>query len=89
MTREQNRKISQQGGKAAQAKGTAHRFTSEEASAAGRKGGLKVSEDREHMRQLAHKRHYPKCAHESVDMISLNAHFFIRCLLCGQIVSEA
>ncbi len=33
------RTISSMGGKAAQAKGTAHRWNSEEARAAGRKGG--------------------------------------------------
>lgn len=33
------RSIASKGGKAAHAKGTAHEFTSEEAAAAGRKGG--------------------------------------------------
>ena len=39
LTPEQRRAISTKGGKAAQAKGTAHRWTSEEAQTAGRKGG--------------------------------------------------
>lgn len=34
------REIASKGGKAAQKKGTAHQFSPEEASAAGRKGGL-------------------------------------------------
>lgn len=40
MNREQQAKIASLGGKAAHAKGTAHKFTSEEARAAGRKGGV-------------------------------------------------
>lgn len=39
MTPERRREISASGGRAAHAKGTAHRFTSEEASIQGRKGG--------------------------------------------------
>lgn len=39
MSPEQRREIASKGGKAAQALGTAHRFTSAEASAAGRVGG--------------------------------------------------
>ena len=37
------------GGKAAHQKGTAHEFNSDEARAAGRKGGQIVSQNREHM----------------------------------------
>ena len=40
MSPEKVREICSKGGKAAQAKGTAHRWSSEEARAAGRKGGL-------------------------------------------------
>ncbi len=40
MTREQVRAIASAGGKAAHAAGTAHAFTTEEARAAGRKGGV-------------------------------------------------
>ena len=43
------REIASKGGKAAHANGSAHEFTVEEARAAGRKGGLVVSLDREHM----------------------------------------
>ena len=39
MDAERRRRISSVGGKAAHAKGTGHEFTSEEARAAGRKGG--------------------------------------------------
>jgi general stress protein YciG len=42
--------IARKGGKAAQAKGTAHRFTSEEARAAGKKGGRAT-----HARLFNHK----------------------------------
>ena len=53
MDREKVREIARHGGKAAHAAGTAHEFTSDEARAAGRKGGLathakrrsKVAED--------------------------------------------
>jgi general stress protein YciG len=40
MDPEKQRQIASKGGRAAHAKGTAHEFTSEEAAAAGRKGGL-------------------------------------------------
>jgi len=40
MSEENQRRIASLGGKAAHAKGTAHEFTSEEARAAGRLGGL-------------------------------------------------
>ena len=45
--------ITSKGGKAAHAKGTAHKFTSEEAREAGRKGGAAVSKDRAHMAKIA------------------------------------
>lgn len=40
MDPEKQRQIASKGGRAAHEKGTAHEFTSEEAAAAGRKGGL-------------------------------------------------
>jgi general stress protein YciG len=40
MDRQKQREIASKGGKAAHAKGTAHEWTSEEARAAGRKGGM-------------------------------------------------
>lgn len=39
MSAEKKREIASKGGKAAHAQGTAHKWTSEEAQAAGRKGG--------------------------------------------------
>ncbi|KYF73128.1 KGG domain-containing protein [Sorangium cellulosum] len=55
MNAEQQRQIASQGGKAAHEKGTAHEFTSEEARAAGRKGGEVVSQNREHMATIGRK----------------------------------
>jgi len=49
MNAEKQREIARKGGKAAHAKGTAHEFTPEEAREAGRKGGMVVSQNREHM----------------------------------------
>jgi general stress protein YciG len=49
MDREKQREIARKGGRAAHLKGTAHEFTSDEARAAGRKGGETVSRDRAHM----------------------------------------
>jgi general stress protein YciG len=49
------REIASKGGKAAHEKKTAHEFTSEEAKKAGRKGGIKVSQDREHMSLIGRK----------------------------------
>lgn len=52
MDPERLKEIARQGGRAAHQKGTAHQFTSEEAIEAGRLGGIKVSQDREHMRRI-------------------------------------
>ncbi|MBC7792513.1 MAG: hypothetical protein H7Z43_02300 [Clostridia bacterium] len=49
MNSERQREIARKGGRAAHVKGTAHQFTSDEARAAGRKGGERVSQDRTHM----------------------------------------
>ncbi len=40
MSQDKQRQIASKGGRAAHQKGTAHEFTSEEARAAGRKGGM-------------------------------------------------
>lgn len=40
MDKEKQKKIASKGGRAAHVKGTAHEWTSEEARAAGRKGGM-------------------------------------------------
>jgi general stress protein YciG len=55
MDEEKQRRIASEGGRAAHAKGTAHEFDSHEAREAGRKGGEKVSQDREHMAEIGRK----------------------------------
>src|SRR4051812_21739549 len=52
MGADKQREIARKGGKAAHAKGTAHEFTSDEARAAGKKGGESVSSNREHMSRI-------------------------------------
>jgi hypothetical protein len=52
MDREKQKEIARRGGRAAHEKGTAHEFTADEARAAGRKGGVSVSRDREHMSRI-------------------------------------
>jgi uncharacterized protein len=49
MDRTKQREIASKGGRAAHQKGTAHEFDSSEARAAGRKGGVTVSRNREHV----------------------------------------
>ena len=55
MTDERVAEIAAKGGRAAHAQGQAHEFTPEEARAAGKKGGDKVSRDREHMAEIGRK----------------------------------
>lgn len=55
MDEQKQREIASKGGRAAHEQGTAHKFTSEEAREAGRKGGEAVSRDREHMAQIGRK----------------------------------
>jgi hypothetical protein len=55
MDEAKQKEIASKGGKAAHEKGTAHEFTSEEAREAGRKGGVKVSQNREHMSLIGRK----------------------------------
>ncbi len=52
MSREKQREIARRGGRAAHQKGTAHEFNADEARAAGRKGGVAVSRNREHMSRI-------------------------------------
>jgi uncharacterized protein len=54
MDEDKQREIASKGGKVAHERGSAHEFDSEEARAAGRKGGEAVSQDREHSGQ-SHK----------------------------------
>lgn len=46
------KEIARKGGRAAHEKGTAHQFTPDEAREAGRKGGMVVSQHREHMVEI-------------------------------------
>jgi general stress protein YciG len=55
MDREEQRKIASKGGKAAHRQGRAHQFTTEQAREAGRKGGLAISRNRDHMAQIGRK----------------------------------
>lgn len=55
MSPERQREIARKGGKTAQERGSAHRFTSEEAQQAGRKGGIAVSKDRQHMADIGRR----------------------------------
>jgi uncharacterized protein len=52
MDPEKQRAIAIKGGKAAHAKGNAHKFTSEDARVAGAKGGRVTASDREHMVEI-------------------------------------
>jgi len=52
MDPEKQREIARRGGRAAHEKGTAHEFSTDEAREAGRKGGIAVSADRQHMAQI-------------------------------------
>ncbi|HZP66308.1 MAG TPA: general stress protein [Rudaea sp.] len=49
------KEIASRGGRAAHANGTAHKFSSEEARLAGRKGGETVSGNREHMAMIGRR----------------------------------
>ena len=55
MDREKQREIASKGGRAAHEKGTAHEFDAGEARAAGRKGGVTVSKNREHMAAIGRR----------------------------------
>lgn len=52
MEETKQKEIASRGGRAAHAHGTAHKFSSEEARAAGRKGGEAISGNREHMARI-------------------------------------
>ena len=55
MDRGKQKEIASKGGRAAHAKGTAHEFDAGEARSAGRKGGLAVSKNREHMASIGRR----------------------------------
>jgi general stress protein YciG len=52
---EERKLISSKGGHAAHKKGTAHKFSPEEAKLAGRKGGEKTSQNRAYMAEIGKK----------------------------------
>jgi hypothetical protein len=49
---DRQKEIASKGGRTAHSKGTAHQWSREEARVAGRKGGMAVSQDREHMAEI-------------------------------------
>ena len=55
MDAHRQKEIARKGGRAAHEKGKAHEFTSDEARAAGRKGGEKVSLNRRHMAEIGRR----------------------------------
>ena len=55
MDKTRQKELASKGGKAAHAKGTAHEFDTTEAREAGRKGGLAVSQNREHMARIGRR----------------------------------
>lgn len=55
MEAHRQREIARKGGRAAHEKGKAHEFTPDEARAAGRKGGEKVSVNRRHMAEIGRR----------------------------------
>lgn len=55
MSAERHQQIARKGGQTAHQKGTAHQFDAEEARAAGRVGGIKVSQNRAHMAEIGRK----------------------------------
>ena len=70
MEEQKQRQIASMGGRAAHARGTAHEFTPEEASAAGRKGGQIVSRNRQHMAEIGRKG--GRAAHQREPAIPVN-----------------
>lgn len=55
MDPEKHKEIAKQGGKASAESGRGHRFKGKKAQAAGRKGGLATSADKEHMSEIGTK----------------------------------
>ena len=55
MSAARQRAIARMGGRAAHRQGTAHEFSPREAREAGRKGGVSVSRDRQHMARIGRK----------------------------------
>jgi general stress protein YciG len=55
MSPERQKQIASEGGRAAHRQGVAHEWNSDEARKAGRKGGEKVSQNREHMSEIGRR----------------------------------
>jgi general stress protein YciG len=55
MSRERQKQIASEGGRAAHKMGVAHEWNSEEARKAGKKGGQIVSQNREHMSEIGRR----------------------------------
>lgn len=55
MDKDRQRQIASAGGRAAHECGNAHEFTSDEARSAGRKGGMSISQNKEHMAAIGSK----------------------------------
>ena len=55
MTKEQQKQIASKGGQAAHKRGVAHQWNADEAREAGKKGGEKVSRNRQHMAEIGRK----------------------------------
>jgi len=55
MDKAKQREIASRGGRASHQNGNAHEFSSDEAREAGRKGGIRVSQNREHMAAIGRR----------------------------------
>lgn len=73
MDRDKQREIASKGGRAAHQKGTAHEFDSGEARAAGRKGGVTVSKNREHMAAIGRRGGEARGANRAARLQSQNS----------------
>ena len=73
MDRSKQREIASKGGRAAHQKGTAHEFDSGEARAAGRKGGVTVSKNREHMAAIGRRGGEARGANRAARLQGLDA----------------
>ena len=60
MDKEEHRELARSGGVAAHAAGLAHKFSSEKAREAGKKGGRTTSANREHMVEIGRRGGYAK-----------------------------
>jgi len=73
MDEDRQRAIASKGGRAAHARGTAHQFTPQEAREAGRRGGVAVSRNREHMADIG--RRGGKNSHDARNATSQEENF--------------